>query len=1414
MQSNRWTTVQESEFPWEREALAYVRALLPDTDPFRAWSNFEFIGEDGSINEVDLLVVSLYRIYLVEIKSAPARVDGDAGTWTWTGPDGVRKTDNPLLLANRKAKKLKSLLARQPSMKRQRVPYIEPIVFLSHQNAKCGLEGAARLGVYLREEAERDGHPHIGQVLTGEIDAENRFGTPGERIDASLSRAIARALADAGIRPTQRHRQVGDYILEELLNETDVFQDWSARHVHLEKRRRRIRIYPHALQSSETTRAERRAAAMREFRLLDGIEHPGIVRVEGFTEHERGPALIFAHEPDAERLDFFLQRRGAELDLRQRLALVRQIAETLQYAHSRRLYHRTLTPQSILVSDPDSDHPTLRIFNWQVAEGELGTTTGTRLTVNHILKVGLAGETEGAVYLAPELYSVGELDPERLDVFSLGALAYRILSGAEPAGSIEELHEKLIRNQGLRLSEVSDGASDDLEVAVQCATDPETSGRPDVSEFLALLDAAVEKLTATDRRTFVHPLDAEPGDELEGGFIVRHRLGKGSSAVALLIERDGKEGVLKVALDPAMNDRLLHEAEVLRRIRHQNVVELYETVELAGHVALFMAAAGTRSGDDRPGTYTLAQRIRQEGRLSLDLLQRFGEELLGVVEWLEQCGISHRDIKPDNIGIGQTNKKTLTLVLFDFSLSGTPAENIRAGTPPYLDPFLSLRKPPRWDLYAERFAAAVTLYEMATGQLPVWGDGKSNPAVVDDEVTLDVELFDPAVRDDLARFFRKALARDYRKRFDNAEEMRRAWVRIFERIDEPTTLTTDPGVADLDAALANAHEDTRVVTLPLSPRVLNALDRMGVQTLRDLQELPRIRLYRNKGIGQRTVREIRELAEKVAEHFAGRTAPTPRAGLDVAEQDPGTEPRFWSIDLIVRRLMPKHGDADDIAILRGLLGLDPLGGQYVTWPAQQDVAEALSFPREDVRAVVERACERWSKDSPAWMVPLRDDIAAIVEKHGGVLTRAELVSGLLTARGSAAAEEDRARFAAAVAYAAIEVEASRQEPRFILYRGRDHVFVVATPALSEAFGGTPAARARYAEALGARADEIAAADPLWTPERTIEDLTAIEPPHGDRPLPPERVLRLAAAASRNAALSSKLELYPRGMPAARALKLGAGSLLGARRLPVELVRERIASRYPEAEPLPGRPALDTLLEDVGLHLRWDPEEQTYRPPEPAPLETSSIFTRRSTATEPSQDVPGVEDAWALERRLEMVAEQRRFLVLGVNPAHHARAERELLSRFGLTRISLEVLMLRELRAAADAVGARWDVVLKADAAAADSRDGRNLRRLAERAAAAIETELLQMDEPALLLYPGLLARYGQLGLFERLRDACAAGKAPGYVLLVAGDAQSPLPVIDRTPLPVVHASEWARIPEAWIRNAHRGHTQLAVATDR
>ena len=70
-------TLSRSRFPWEQEALDFVFERFPAQDNYRAWANFEFIADDGSINEVDILVACPQGIFLIEIKSRPGTVRGD-----------------------------------------------------------------------------------------------------------------------------------------------------------------------------------------------------------------------------------------------------------------------------------------------------------------------------------------------------------------------------------------------------------------------------------------------------------------------------------------------------------------------------------------------------------------------------------------------------------------------------------------------------------------------------------------------------------------------------------------------------------------------------------------------------------------------------------------------------------------------------------------------------------------------------------------------------------------------------------------------------------------------------------------------------------------------------------------------------------------------------------------------------------------------------------------------------------------------------------------------------------------------------------------------------------------------------------------------------------------------------------------
>jgi len=143
--SQNWCTITDSPYAWERDALEFVRSRFPTHEPYRAWTNFEFIADDGSINEVDLLVCTPQGFFLIEIKSRPGRLFGDAGTWTWETDARLITIDNPVITANSKAKKLRSLLQRQKACRKKgQLPFLEVLVFCSAPEVRCELHDTAR----------------------------------------------------------------------------------------------------------------------------------------------------------------------------------------------------------------------------------------------------------------------------------------------------------------------------------------------------------------------------------------------------------------------------------------------------------------------------------------------------------------------------------------------------------------------------------------------------------------------------------------------------------------------------------------------------------------------------------------------------------------------------------------------------------------------------------------------------------------------------------------------------------------------------------------------------------------------------------------------------------------------------------------------------------------------------------------------------------------------------------------------------------------------------------------------------------------------------------------------------------------------------------------------------------------------
>jgi serine/threonine protein kinase len=128
-----------------------------------------------------------------------------------------------------------------------------------------------------------------------------------------------------------------------------------------------------------------------------------LLRALECKDSDRGSALIFEHDPDAMRLDHFVQQHGPRLGVEQRLVLLRQIAETAPYAHEKRLVHRALSPQSILVSSPASLLPRAKILNWQSGYREAtASASSTPRQVTGTAHLEALVEDAAIVYMAPE----------------------------------------------------------------------------------------------------------------------------------------------------------------------------------------------------------------------------------------------------------------------------------------------------------------------------------------------------------------------------------------------------------------------------------------------------------------------------------------------------------------------------------------------------------------------------------------------------------------------------------------------------------------------------------------------------------------------------------------------------------------------------------------------------------------------------------------------------------------------------------------------------------------------------------------------------------------------------------------------------------------------------------------------------
>jgi serine/threonine protein kinase len=1379
---------------------------MPETDPYRAWQTFTFTAKSGHVREVDLLIAAPAGLFLIEIKSHPGRATNRGGAWTFRG-DRTRTIDNPLHLANLKAKELKEQLRWAARDRRIRIPFVQEAIFLSAPDLRCEFDDVQKIMVFGRDGLEgQTGLPGIWSGLLGGTPRSER-----DRVSLTFARQLDDIRQQIGVQGLRKHRRVGPYDLApKAFDAGPTWEDYLATNTAMpDDQPRRVRVYLSELRAGKEERDSTRRAARREYLALQGISHEGIVQAEQFSdEHEAGPAIVFRHGKDWQRLDHFMAEHG-DLPIETRAEMVRQLAEALDHAHRRHLYHRALAARSVYV-ELDGRYPRLRIGDWQVSarpgSGSSGRSStlapGATSTAAHV-------EGSAGAYLAPEF---GNADAEgtQLDLFGLGALTHLLLAGRPPAASRKELAKRLQTERALVPSAVSDDVSPNMDELVRSATFVQPVDRLEsVRDFLVLLEAVEEELTAPDAEEIPDLLEATRGTVVNGWRIER-QLGKGSTAKALLVTRDGHEQVLKVALSDAGRERLTHEAAQLRGIHDSHIVRLIDGPLDVGERTVLVL--------ERAGEQTLAQFLKSEGRLTIDDLDSLGDDLFDAVRYLAGQGVWHRDIKPDNLAIRELPKKGRRLVLFDFSLAGAADRATKAGTPAYLDPFLGTDRRPVYDEAAERYAVAVTLHEMASTELPCWGDGMVEPHLLpsgEQLPQLAEDGFDPVLRERLARFFRAALHRDPAQRHGSLKEMRLAWADVFRDLDEtlpattPRTVDATPATADeaRQVSAASVAADTPLIAAGLSARALSiALQQLDASTVGELVKIPAARIQRLRGVGLGVRNELVKLARGWRRQLELSERPGDAAKAERTSGAPADLTRL-SLDEVADLLVPKNREGAEVRAIRLTLALPDGEGRPApvpAWAPQPAILDQLpGLSASDVSVFLTGARERWRKSVPA-VTALRTTLLDLLGEHGRVMEARQLAEALLAVRGSELDDPaTRLALAQACVRAAVETEEHRESPRLALRR-TEWAVLIASVAEDDPAAPVEEELLDHAVELGRCADGLVAlapSAPLPGLAVVRDALKNVERPAGMPPLSDTDLISLAAAASRNAAVTARLELYPRDLDAKKALELAqVTGYLSEPGIEPQQLRARVLARFPELAELPPADKLRALLASiVGRTVEVETDEHgvvRYLLPR---LTLTSTNRRRSSATGTATGERPHEETL---QRLDAARERGGFLVVKAHLRHAVRVRDELRSLPGVTGVHVTDAFVRTLREIVDARGRPpWETVLKADTADASPAARTGLGRLLDEVWERLDRRIRAADGTVLLHDATPLARYpGGIELLTRLASAARQSDERPYGLWLLCPMEAPREParLDAQTVAVLGENEQLAVPRGFV----------------
>jgi serine/threonine-protein kinase len=305
----------------------------------------------------------------------------------------------------------------------------------------------------------------------------------------------------------------------------------------------------------------------------------------------------------------------------------------------------------------------------------------------------------------------------------------------------------------------------------------DTARRAELERLVAECEMAYPLLELQAAECFGELLGGEVTmpETLADQYQIIRELGRGGMAIVYMArdlrhEREVAVKVVRPELAAALGrGRFLREIAIVARLRHPNIVPLYDSGESEGVLYYVMPYEGGNS---------LRERLARNGRLPVEELVPILRDLCEALAYAHGNGIVHRDVKPDNVllsgrramiadfGIARAFSEAAAETAAVHIGSSAPFTTFPAGrmlgTPAYMAPE-QLRGDPSVDHRVDIYAMGVFAYELLTGQLPSGRrESLDVAALVENDLT--------EVPDALASFIQKCLSNNPADRWQSANE--------------------------------------------------------------------------------------------------------------------------------------------------------------------------------------------------------------------------------------------------------------------------------------------------------------------------------------------------------------------------------------------------------------------------------------------------------------------------------------------------------------------------------------------------------------------------------------------------------------------------------------------------------------------